>query len=83
MPKSGLKLSFLSFFQVWSLVFLEIGYDDSLDHCLSTTRVKAPERIFFWGRGASWVCNWVFCHFLKVASLVFLDMYNIATWDNI
>ena len=55
MPKSGLKLSFLSFFQVWSLVFLEIGYDDSLDHCLSTTRVKAPERIFFGGRGASWV----------------------------
>ena len=51
MPKSGLKLSFLSFFQVWSLVFLEIGYDDSLDHCLSTTRVKAPERIFFWGEG--------------------------------
>ena len=51
MPKSGLKLSFLSFFQVWSLVFLEIGYDDSLDHCLSTTRVKAPERIFFFGGG--------------------------------
>ena len=51
MPKSGLKLSFLSFFQVWSLVFLEIGYDDSLDHCLSTTRVKAPERIFFLGKG--------------------------------
>ena len=51
MPKSGLKLSFLSFFQVWSLVFLEIGYDDSLDHCLSTTRVKASERIFFWGEG--------------------------------
>ena len=51
MPKSGLKLSFLSFFQVWSLVFLEIGYDDSLDHCLSTPRVKAPERIFFGGEG--------------------------------
>ena len=49
MVQIGSKTRFfviLSFFG--SLLFLEIAYDDSLEHCLATNRDKTIKKIF-WG----------------------------------
>ena len=35
-PKSGLKLGFLPFLQVWFIGFVEIAYNDSLKQCLTS-----------------------------------------------
>ena len=47
-PKSGLKLGFLSFSQVWFLGFLEIAYNDSVQQCVTSRRGKIREKVF-WG----------------------------------
>ena len=39
-PKSGSKLRFLSFSQVWVIVFLEIANDDSLQHLVEIKLTK-------------------------------------------
>ena len=68
---SGPKLVFLSFSQVWFICFPENCIDNNLEHCLTTSRCKNHEKSF----GApSQVQNQGFCYFLKVASLVFLDV---------
>ena len=47
-PKSGLKLGFLSFSQVWFLGFLEIAYNDSVQQCVTSSKGKIREKVF-WG----------------------------------
>ena len=70
-PKSGPKLCFMLFSQVWFISFPENCRNDSLEHCLTTSRGKTHKKSF----GApSWDRNQGFCYFLKFASLVFLDI---------
>ena len=45
MPKLGPTLGFLPFSQVWSLVFLELAYNDSLQQCLTSSTCKIHEKI--------------------------------------
>ena len=46
-PKSGLKLvSFRHILKYGSLVFLEISYNDSLQQCILSSRVKIHENKF-------------------------------------
>ena len=62
-PKSGPKLVFLSFFQVRFISFPRNYIDDSLKHCLTTSRGKTQEKKIGGrgggggggGGGASWV----------------------------
>ena len=54
-----------------ALAFLEIAYNDSLEHFLTLVEVKPMKKN--WGT-PNWVQNWDFSHFLEVASLVFLDI---------
>ena len=42
-----------------------------MEQCLTTSKGKTPEKN--WG-AQNWVRNWFFCHFLKLALLVFLDI---------
>ena len=65
------NLFFSLFFYFDSIVFLEITYDDSLEHCLTNSRGKPHGKI---SGAPNWVRNQGFCHFLKVASFVFLDI---------
>ena len=53
-PKSGPELLFLSFSQVWFINFPGNYIDNSLEHCLTTSRGKTHEK-FFGPR--SWVRN--------------------------
>ena len=70
-PKLGPQLNFLSFSQVWFISFPRNFIDDSLEHCLTTSRGKTHEKSF----GApSCVQNQGFYHFLNVASIVFLNI---------
>ena len=77
-PKSGPKLVFLPFSQVYSLVFLEIMYNDSLQQ--SITLGKAHNKIGSLNLGQNGPKSGptlVFRHFLKFGSLVFLEItYN-------
>ena len=43
-PKPGPKLVFLPFSQVSFISFLLIAYDDSLEHCLTTSRDKTHQK---------------------------------------
>ena len=71
-PKIRAKIRFfVIFFKFGSLVFLEMVQDNSWEHCLTTRRVKTLEKIFW---APNWVRNQSSCHFLQVASLVFLDI---------
>ena len=63
------KLGFLPFTQVWFISFPLNCIDDSLEHCLTTSRSKSMKKN--WG-APNWVVNFIFCHFLRVAWLVFL-----------
>ena len=79
--KSVLKLGLFShFLKFGSLVFLEIAYNHSLQQCL-TYRNKIHKKNFgdpnLSQRGQNRSRNQVFCHFLKLGSLVFLVIiYN-------
>ena len=79
--KSGPKICFYHFLEFSSLVFLESAYKYSLQQSLTSSRCKFHEKMF-WDpnlgqRGESQVPKYVFCHFLKFGSLVFLDIaYN-------
>ena len=69
-PKSGQKLGFLPFFQVW-LVFLEIAYN-SLQQCITSSRGKTHEKNN-WGptlglNRSKPDPNYFYCHFLKFPS---------------
>ena len=44
--KSGPKLGFSLFSQVWFISFPDIALDDSLEHCLTTSRGKTHEKTF-------------------------------------
>ena len=61
----------MPFSQVWFISFPGNCIDDSLEHGLTTSRGNSHEKSFGAPR---WVRNLGFCHFLKVASLVFLDI---------
>ena len=69
--RSKISFFFIHFPKFVSLVFLEVAYSDSLEHCLTTSRGKTHEKSF---GVPSWVPNQGFCHFPKVASLVFFDI---------
>ena len=81
--KSGPKICFCHFLEFSSLVFLESAYKYSLQQSLTSSRCKFHEKMF-WDpnlgqRGESQVPKYVFCHFLKFGSLVFLDIaYNYS-----
>ena len=57
---------FYQFFRFSSLIFLEIGQDDSLEHCLDKTLDKN-----FGSPRLGLKLSQRFCHFLKILSLVF------------
>ena len=44
-PKSGARLSFLPFSQVWFITFPEIWYNDKLQQCLTSCRGKIHEKL--------------------------------------
>ena len=67
----GQNQFFLSFFSSLFHQFLEIPYGNSQEHCQTTSRVKTHEKI---SGALNWVLNQGFYHFLKVGSLVFLDI---------
>ena len=79
--KIGPETRFFShFLKFGSLVFLEIAYNHSLQQCL-TYRNKIHKKNFgdpnLSQRGQNRSRNQVFCHFLKLGSLVFLVIiYN-------
>ena len=57
-----------------SLVFLEIADNDTLQQCLTSSTGKTHEKCFWdqiWAKTAQNQAQ-VFCHFLKLGSLVFL-----------
>ena len=69
---------FRYFLEFGSKVFPEFEYDDSLRQCLTSSRSKThgknSEGPDFDQAGQNQTRNQVFCHFLKFASLVFLDI---------
>ena len=68
------------FLKFCSLVFLEITCNDSLQQCLTSSRGKTHEKIFWaqiWAKEAKIgpeTFFFFFCHFLKFGSLVFLEI---------
>ena len=58
--KRAQKYVFYHFFKFVSLVFLEISQDDSLKHCLTTSRSKTNAKEL-WGEGwmGGLVANWI------------------------
>ena len=69
------------FLKFGSLVFLEIGYNDSLQQCTTSSRGTNYEKIFrdqIWCKtGQNPAQNQDFCDFLKFISLVFFKIaYN-------
>ena len=79
MIKIGSETRLLAIFlEFGSLVFLEISYNDSLKTCLTSSRNKTHKKKFG-GLNLSQnrTRNYVFGHFLKFGSLVFLEIaYN-------
>ena len=75
---------FCHFLKFGSLVFHEIAYSDSLQQFLTTTRDNIHEKIFgnqIWAiTGRNRTQNQVFCHLLKLGSLVF---HEIACNDSL
>ena len=75
------ETSFFHFLKCGPFVFLKIALNDSLQQCLTSSRGKSLEKIF-WGpnlgqRGQHQAQNYAFCHFLIFGSLVFLEIaYN-------
>ena len=74
-PKTCFFCHFLKF---GLSVSLEIAYNDSLQQCLTYNRSKTHEKKF-WGpnlgqRERNQSRNLFFCHFLKLGSLVFLEI---------
>ena len=72
------KLGFLVFFRFGSLVFFEIGFSDSLQQYIASTRGKNHEKKIFrhqiwakWAKIRPKICCF-FCHFLNFGSLIFL-----------
>ena len=54
--KMSLKLVFFLFLMFGSLVFFEIGYNDSLQQCLTSSRGKVQEKNFghqIWAKGTN------------------------------
>ena len=72
---------FHHFFELGSLIFLEIAYNDSLQQCLTFSRGDTHGKNF-WGPNLGQTSlnqsqNEVFVHFFKFGSLVFLEIaYN-------
>ena len=66
--KIGPKIRFFIVFSS-SVHFLENSI--CLEHCQTTSRDKPHDKI---SRALTWAQNYGFCHFLKVATLVFLDI---------
>ena len=65
---------FLHFLKLGLLVFLEIGQDDSLEQCLTTSTGRSHEKNF-WGR--------VFAIFSSLHYSLSLILHKIAAWDNV
>ena len=67
----------LSFFNIGSLFFFDNIHDDSWPRYPVTDQtrfLKKKTGAWIW---AKWARNYIFCHFLKLASLVLLDIvYN-------
>ena len=53
-PKSSPKLNFLPFSQVWFISFPGNSINDSLEHCITTSRGKTHEKSF---EAPSWIQN--------------------------
>ena len=72
------NLVFCHFLKLSSLVFLEIVYNHSLQHCIISSRSKTYKKIFghqIWTERAKNGCKTMFfCHVLKLSSLVFLEI---------
>ena len=63
---------FWPFLKFDSLVFLESTYNDSLQHCIKSSKDKTHTKNWGPKLGQNQAQNQVFCHFLKFGSLVFL-----------
>ena len=61
----------IRFFIVFSSLVYFLENSICLEHCLTTSRDKPHEKI---SRALTWAKNYGFCHFLKVPTLVFLDI---------
>ena len=72
------NLVFCHFLKLSSLVFLEIVYNHSLQHCIISSRSKTYKKIFghqIWTeRAKNGRKTMFFCHVLKLSSLVFLEI---------
>ena len=72
------NLVFCHFLKLSLLVFLEIVYNHSLQHCIISSRSKTYKKIFghqIWTKRAkSGHKTMFFCHVLKLSSLVFLEI---------
>ena len=79
-PKLGPKLGFLPFSQVWFISFSWNSINGSLQQCLISSRRKTHKKFLrpkFGSNEPKSGPRLVFCHFLKVGSLVFLEIpYN-------
>ena len=69
---------FRHYLEFGSLVFLNIRYSDSLKQYLTSSRGETYEKSF-WGQNLRQTSqnraqNYVFCHFFKFDSLVFLEV---------
>ena len=72
------NLVFCHFLKLSSLVFLEIVYNHSLQHCIISSRSKTYKKIFghqIWTeRAKNGRKTMFFCHVLKLSLLVFLEI---------
>ena len=79
-PKLGPKLGFLPFSQVWFISFSWNSINGSLQQCLISSGRKIHKKFLrpkFESNEPKSGPRLVFCHFLKVGSLVFLEIpYN-------